>query len=457
MNLQAEIVRTLRDAGVRKGDRVGAAVSGGADSTALLHLLVEVGADEGIALHVVHVDHGLRPESSSDARFVASLADDLGVPWTLLRVAVPQGPGLSLEAEARRVRYHALERAADELGLKRVATAHTLDDQAETVLLRVLRGTGVGGLAGIAPVRGRFVRPLLGVASDELRVFLGDLGIAWREDPTNADLRRERNWVRRAILPQLTSRRPGVTRTLARLADLARADEAYLDGLAREIVDRAATGPGWTLVRAGDLDAPEPLLSRALRHVLRRLDAPRTEAAVAAALEAARGRPGDREPVSAELWAWRLPAGLALLAPTMPAPDPVALPPRGVTLAPAFGVRVRVGEREAAPWTWRGVAPDDCRLELRPRRPGDRVAVPAGTRKVQDVLVDAKVPRPLRPLVPILCAGGRPVAVVGFTTPPVRSTRAPDDRGVAVDVEPERGSLWEATGLWNPQRLRATS
>lgn len=453
VDVRSRLTTDLERAGVRPGDRVGVACSGGADSTALLVLLAEARVHD---LHVLHVHHGLRRDADEDAEAVAELASSLDLPWTVLRVDVRRAPRTSLEAEARDARYAALERAAEELGLSWIATAHTRDDQAETVLLRILRGTGVGGLAGIAPVRGRLVRPFLRVGRDELRALLADREVGWREDPTNADLSRDRNWVRRVVLPLLAERREGVDATLARLARLARSDDALLARMAGEVVEDADRGDGWAVLHA--VDAPRPLLARAVMRVLGSLDVRADEGVVDRVLGLVDGPVGDRAPCAGGVEAWRLGAGIAILRRELGAPEPLTLRD-GVTVTPAFGVRVRVGtDRGTAPWSWRSVLPRG-ELALRARRPGDRVRTRGGTRKVSDVLVDAKVPRPLRERAPVLVRSGEPVALVGWTSPQVGSTSgAPaDGDALVVDVEPLRGELWEATGLWSGARLRATS
>lgn len=453
MDVLSRLTADLERAGVRPGDPIGVACSGGGDSTALLLLLDEADAHP---LHVLHVDHGLRPDSDDDAGAVAELASRLEVPWTTLGVEVRREPRQSLEAVAREARYAALERAADELGLRWLVTAHTRDDQAETVLLRILRGTGVGGLAGIASVRGRVVRPLLRVGRDELRDVLAERGVPWREDPTNEDLSHDRNWLRRVVLPLLAGRREGVSATLARLARLAGEDDALLASMADEVLDGSERGGGWVVLRA--VDAPRPVLARAVMASLRSLDVRADEAVVERVLGLVDAPAGDRVPCAGRVEAWRLESGIAILPRELPAPDPLPLP-GGITVAPAFGVRVRVGvDRRASPWSWRAIVPRG-ELALRSRRPGDRVRTRAGTKKVQDVLVDAKVPRPLRERVPVLLRAGEPVALVGWTSSGVGSSSgAPREGGAfVVDVDPLRGGLWEATGLWSGTRLRATS
>jgi tRNA(Ile)-lysidine synthase len=240
--------KALAAAGVpAAGDGVAVAVSGGADSLALLHALRVLAGPRGWRLAVVTVDHGLRPGSAADAAFVADHAKALGLP-ALVRTLGPEdlephrrsGP----EGAARAARYGALWPAADELGCRWLATGHTLDDQAETVLLQLLRGAGPDGLAGMAVRAGRLLRPLLTARRAETRACCVALALDWREDPTNADDGPLRNRVRQRLLPLLEELRPGATQALARTAALAADERDWLDPLVAEAL--AAT-----LVRDG--------------------------------------------------------------------------------------------------------------------------------------------------------------------------------------------------------------
>lgn len=462
MTLVERAITSLERAGVAPGERVGAAVSGGADSTALLHVLACAAREVGITVHALHVDHGLRDTSAREARFVAALATDLGVPFTVRRVAVQRPPRGSLEAAAREARYGALEAAAREAGCPWIATGHTLDDQAETVILRMLRGTGTGGLGGIPPVQGTLIRPLLSCTGAEVRAWLAERGIDWQEDPSNRDLSMERNWVRHVLLPEMQTRRAGVARTLARLAEHARADEAHLDDLAEEAFSRVEAAPWGVLLGERELRSlPRALATRVVRKAFLRCGHEATAAEVDEALALIDRPPVRRTGGSPTPGVWRFPEGLAFLCDPR-APEPARLPASGSVEVPRWGVRVRIGgapdpARGPSPWRWRyelgeAAAPE---LRLRARHPGDRVPTAAGTRKVQDVLVDAKVPRPLRDLVPVLTRGDEPVAVVGLTAPPVRSERGTRSAGqsplTVVDVEPLPGGLWRRAGWWTPE------
>ena len=226
---------------MKAGERAGVAVSGGLDSVGLLRLLLESRRELGIVLSVVHFNHKLRgQESDADEQFVAALARKYRVDFHCDRgdvAAYATEKHLSIEAAARKMRYEYFDCLLRTEGLNRIATAHTLDDQAETVLMRVARGAGTRGLAGIYPqlaVHGSqfsgssIVRPLLGIRRKELEAYLREVGQEWREDSTNRDLRHARNRVRHGILPRLERNlNPAVREALSETAEIARAEEEY--------------------------------------------------------------------------------------------------------------------------------------------------------------------------------------------------------------------------------------
>jgi tRNA(Ile)-lysidine synthase len=229
--------------------------SGGADSLALLALAVDAGL-EPIA---VHVDHRLRSGSANEAEVVRDASARLGAAFDARRVTVAAGP--NLEARAREARYDALETARVEHGATAVLVAHTADDQAETVLLNLLRGSGSAGLAGMPARRDHVVRPLLGARRADLRAECARRGLVPCEDPSNDDLSFRRNWIRHEVLPML-ERGSGrdLTPLLTRQADVLRSECDFLDALAR------AAWPGEAGARARDLAAlPDPLARRAVR------------------------------------------------------------------------------------------------------------------------------------------------------------------------------------------------
>jgi tRNA(Ile)-lysidine synthase len=224
---------------MRPGDRVGVAVSGGADSVALLLLLVELRARLGIVLCVVHFNHKLRGNASdADEAFVAKLALKYGLEFHSASVYVAKkakAERANLEDAARRARYDYFRSLVESGTCTKIAVAHTADDQAETVLAHLLRGTGLAGLGGIHPVVGPIIRPLLSVRRSELRRFLRVRKQKWREDATNRDTNRMRARIRKKLLPLLQKQfQPAIVEHLATLAGLAREDEAFLNALAEE-------------------------------------------------------------------------------------------------------------------------------------------------------------------------------------------------------------------------------
>jgi tRNA(Ile)-lysidine synthase len=224
---------------MKPGDRVAAAVSGGADSVCLLRVLLELRSELGIVLSVAHYNHGIRgAESDADERFAEDLAQQYGLEFHCERGSAPtfaEKERLSLETAARRLRYAFFSKLLSEERVSRVATAHTLDDQAETVLMKFLRGAGTRGLGGIYPVqheaglrRGAIVRPLLAIRRAEVEEHLRSLGQTWRDDATNLDVAHARNRIRHELLPLLERDfNPGLAGVLADTAEIARAEEEY--------------------------------------------------------------------------------------------------------------------------------------------------------------------------------------------------------------------------------------
>ena len=277
------------------------AVSGGPDSMALLHAaarLVATGA-RAWRLTVAHLDHGLRSESPNDATFVTHAADALGLPWELRRTdvaALARAEGRSIEDAGREARYRFLEEAAPEDAL--VATAHTADDAAETVILNLLRGSGLSGVRGMPARRGRIVRPLLPQRRETLRSLLDAAGIAYRLDPSNDDPAYLRNRVRNELLPLLEELRAGAVDRIGQFARLAADDDGLLDQLAGvELARRMAPDGGidWH-------DAPGQALGRRVLRLALGEPAPSAER-VEALLEAAAG---DRGGVRIELGGGRV-------------------------------------------------------------------------------------------------------------------------------------------------------
>ena len=257
--LLTSVRRTLREeCGLGPGDHVLVAVSGGGDSLALLHAMSRLGPELGLRVSAHGVDHGLRPEASAELELAARLADRYDVPFATTRVLVE--PGGNLQARARTARYQALRRAAETVGAAEVATAHHADDRAETLLIRLLRGTGPRGLGVLPPRSGWLVRPMLRVRKAEVLRHLGRHGIEYATDPSNRDRRFLRVRVRLDLMPALLALSPRIVEHLNALADQMLApplvvvdDEGHEVGLGRshanQIRRAEALGLRGTLVR----------------------------------------------------------------------------------------------------------------------------------------------------------------------------------------------------------------
>jgi tRNA(Ile)-lysidine synthase len=251
---------------VKSGERVAVAVSGGADSVCLLHALARLAGRMGISLHVLHLNHGLRgAESDEDMQFVRTLAAGLGLPCEVGRARLGGGPG-NLEEEARRARLEFFSDARRRLELDRVATGHTADDQAETVLFRLLRGSGPGGLAGILPVTAEgLIRPLLEVRRRDIEAWLRGQGLSWREDSSNGSAEFTRNRIRHSLLPGLAAAvHPNAAGALARLAGLAREEEEYWQGVVEQAFESLEAGRPPLVLAAAAFAGRHPALARRL-------------------------------------------------------------------------------------------------------------------------------------------------------------------------------------------------
>jgi len=452
--LTATVELTLRrHAMLAGGETVLVAVSGGADSVALLSILAALAPAWRLTVHVLHVDHRLRADSEHDAELVCALAARLGVPANVERVRV--GPG-SVEAAARAARYAALEAWADRLGASRIAVGHTADDQAETVLMRVLGGAGVRGLAAIPPVRGRIIRPLLEVRRQTLRDALIAAGIGWVEDPSNRDPKFLRTRIRHELLPLLAaSYHADVVPALAGVARLARETVGAIDHTAARELARLATveDGALTLSRTALAALPVPVAAEALRQAAGRFGsraplrawAHRGLRRVLAA--APPRRPFRLGGVTVEVSGDRLRVGAgpatALPTRTLPVPGRVELPEIGRVLEarrlPADGYAVPRGADRVA-FDAAAVSPA---LTIRRRRRGDRFdAFGAGERRLKSFLIDARVPRWERDRLPLVEQDGRILWLAGLR----RAAAAPVTTATREIVELRLIALAESTG-----------
>lgn len=435
-------------------------VSGGLDSVCLLSLLKTLcgpgGSYAGIRLHVAHLDHELRGEPSrADAAFVADLAAQWGLPCTLGQADVAaeaRASHRSLEDAARRARYRFLRRIAGEVGASRIAVAHHADDQVETLVMHWLRGSGLAGLAGMRALEGDIIRPLLGISRAELRRYGEQHQLAYCEDASNQDRRFLRNRIRHDLLPVLEQYNPNLRETLLRNAAVLAEEDAYIQAQVEacwpEVIVREEH-----LRLEGDVQAYRRLPVALRHHLLRRaglhvsggethLERRHVEASDALLRHAAGSGtlhlPGklrlrrtygqfSLEYASAPVLEDKTSGDFA----AHQAQTPLATPGEARLPGTRWMVRAQVLEGQSSPPP--GYEPGSARgrwgymdfdvveafqpLYVRTRRAGDRfraLGMPS-EKKLQDVLVDAKIPRAERDMLPLVCgADGRILWVAGY-------------------------------------------
>jgi tRNA(Ile)-lysidine synthase len=410
------------------GQHAGVAVSGGADSVCLLHVLRELAPRWDLRLTVLHLNHGLRGEESrEDEQFVRALAAGLDLEARVRTVDVAAAPD-NLEQAARHARLAFFREQLASGDMARVATGHTRNDQAETVLFRFLRGSGGAGLAAIRPVSAEgMVRPLLAASREEVEQYLRERGIGWREDSTNAGLQFARNRIRHQLLPQLAREwNPAIGETLRRTADWALAEEEYWDSeMARLAAGILGERDGVVIARAEALQSlPLAVARRLVRHALERVrgDLRGVEFAhIAAVLKLAAaplgyGRaaaPGVAVERSLD-WLRFAPAGGRA-----PAEYRVAAPVPGVVRIPGTSLEISLelvaGTETFEPaesvynggsgcLNWRTLSGS---LEIRNWRPGDRYQPrgSTGEEKIKTLFQKARIPRWERRQWPVVTDG----------------------------------------------------
>ena len=470
--MKADFVRQmhrfiLRHAMIQDGETVLVAVSGGADSLALLYGLHALRPQFNCQLHVAHLNHCLRPDADADVDFVQQQAAHLGVPCTLQRAEVPhlrKQWKLSVEAAARRARYQFFQEVCKQIGATKVALGHHQDDTAETVLMNLIRGSGSTGLKGITPIREfKFIRPLTGFTREQIETFLVSINVTPLHDSTNTDTRFLRNRIRHQLIPTLESDyNPNIKVGLSRTADVLSAESEYLDTVAQEAFDTCriqdsdrvktfTTLESIVLDRAKFQEFHIAVQRRVLRQscfemlgctsdlyfahgeVMLNLiegDAPSAVLALPNGLRFRRvyqylifemnAGSGSPLPVEVESFTYAL---------TVPGKTCIAALNTEIT-AELGDIRSRTelrfpdGRFEAI-FDYEkikrafAVSPSEARpLIVRNRRQGDRFQPYGmrGTKKIKDFMIDAKVPRDERDRIPLLVCGDAVLWVVGYTT-----------------------------------------
>ncbi len=445
------------------GDRVLAAVSGGPDSVGLVALLLKLREEMPLEVRLAHFNHRLRgPEADEDERFVRGLAER----WVLpLRVGSADVRGraaakkLNLEEAGRELRYAFLRRAAAAAGATKIATGHTMTDQAETVLMRLMRGTGISGLGGIAPLAAGepcpIVRPLLAIAGPDLRAWLAAASLPFRIDASNVDRRFLRNRIRAELLPELERRyEPRIVAHLARLAEIAREEDELLGGFVGELADEFIIRRGREIsLDMRTLSLLLPALARRvgrefLRQVLGDLrDVSFEDVASLCAL-------GDgKELVLRKGIVLRREAGRIGLEKRAPNARPYRIPwdGRGTVPVPAAdlwlsGARRRAGGRVPRPagGDAAGAVLDADKLSfpllIRTRRPGDlyRPLGAPGRKKLKEILRAKGIPRERRDCLPVLVSRGEIAWVPGLPVAERFKVRATTATVLSIRVKPLR-------------------
>ena len=448
-----DVVHTIkRHYMIQPRDGVVVGVSGGIDSTALLHVLWRLRKEWDLCLYIAHLNHGIRGEEAArDARLVEVMGEKLGIPVFVETLDIPawaRETGLTEEEAGRIARYQLYEGLADQVKAQRIAVGHHGDDQAETVLMNLIRGAGLRGLAGIPPVRGRGIRPLIELEKWRLEAYCQSHQLPWREDATNLSTAYRRNYIRWELIPKMQQLNPAVVQGLMRTAAILAedwqlletlSDEAYKQALSESMPNRI------TLHMPVLLSLPVALRKRVIDHAYRQVSR-KEQGLPSASLEHMEKCLLGEEPSRR----WTLPGNIdviwqdqvLILAPRVRFREESGLSPRVLSLGTSAmieeaNILIHTEILKTIPAWWKGQNPlqprdawhqlgvwwvdmDLDRLEeplsVRSRRPGDRFQPlgMAGSKKLQDLFVDEKVPRRQREQIPCIVDARGILAVVGL-------------------------------------------
>jgi len=401
-----------------RGKHLLIALSGGADSVALAALLAQARPLLGLTLDAAHLDHGIRAESARDAQWCRELCRELDIPFHTVRLDVPgerARTGEGLETVARRMRYGWLFELQKRLGADYIALAHHMDDQAETVLMHLLRGTGPEGISGMEIISGRLYRPLLGVRKSALRDYLRSQGISWREDASNAADDTVRNALRLNVLPEIEKSYPKAAEAICRYGELARLESDYIARQTRLFSQERLTilPDGHRISLEGGFE--EVLLRRLIRQICGGdLSGKKLEEIMLLT-----GENRGKTEISGEIFAEKTPSALYFLRKERKKTAEVPLALNGET---RFGENCLILAREVE-ISWRKNKMNEEALDadalkgavIRSRREGDRIRpLGCGDKLLSDYFTDKKIDRPMRDYVPLLAKGERVLWVMGL-------------------------------------------
>jgi len=417
------------------GDRVLCCLSGGADSVAMTRVLVDLAPETDVFVACAHLNHSLRgEESDGDEAFVRGYCRDTDLPLYTERIDVAgycRDRGVGLEAGAREVRYDFFDRAARELGCNRIATAHTADDNLETVLFHLARGSGTLGLAGIPPVRGPYIRPLILADRRAVEEYLSELDLGYREDSSNLSFNFARNRIRHQVVPALRTINPAVAAAVSNASQALRLDEEALCAEAEAFIQQAGLANS-ALAVSLLLSAKKAVAYRAIRDTARGAGVPALSARHMTALFSLLESPVPSARLS-------LPGGFEArreydalifqrpLEPPPPLTTRVLVPGDEAVLA-GTGLMIRCFWQDGPAENGPGrisipeseLAPP---LLIRPRQAGDRVILPGGSKSLKKWLIDQKIPKDQRDSLPIVADTKGVIAVPGYFVNPPRSAQ----------------------------------
>ena len=452
---------------IQPGEKIAVAVSGGPDSMALLYLLYNFRKELRCSLHVAHLDHTLRgQESEDDAQYVREHAEKLNLPITVEVADVKKmiTSKESLESGARRVRYEFYERVMADARADKVAQGHNSDDQAETVMMRLLRGSGAHGLGGIPPVRDNFIRPLIEISRSEIDEYLQQLKVTPRQDSSNLSAIYRRNKIRLELLPLLEQEySPGVKRILQQTGELLRTEDDFLTALTVEAADKCVTYPNaeTAIICIPALGRRHlALRRRILRLVIKTLvgdlggfDYDHIRDALKLAYF---GATGSVINIPRGLSVEKTYDNLTLRYGSQPgvarAPFDYCIDVPGETNIPELSLSIKTARTEQLSGEYKKPQTENRfqavmdygkirgELRLRNRRAGDRFCPlgMSGTKKLKDFFIDQKIPRNLRDSIPLLTDGSNILWVVGHRLDDRFKTTVNTKNQLTVTVDPEK-------------------
>ncbi|MEW6001710.1 MAG: tRNA lysidine(34) synthetase TilS [Nitrospirota bacterium] len=422
-----------------EGHKILIGLSGGPDSVSLLHVLKEIGKELNLELHALYVDHGLRPEEiGKEITFCKGLCENLNIPFVTKSINVKtfaREERIGRQEAARELRYGTLEETASEINAHRIALGHTADDQAETMLMRLVRGSGPTGFSGIPPVRGKIIRPLIEVERDEIERFLGARNINFIIDSSNLKGDYLRNKMRLSILPMLKELNPNLVETLSKTASIFREEERYFEIIVAKTLMKLISKKADNQIEL--FLAPFEIMDRVMmRRVLRRAIEETKDLRGIGFIHVEdiielikKGKPGDRLYLPKKIRVIKDYATLILTSEPPLKLNTCTLEVPGEIILKEAGISVRsyvVKNRESQ------VLPDDSRqrsdlaifdadklifpLTIRSRRKGD-FFYPSGLgkrKKLQDFFVDEKIPRDKRDKIPLVISEEDIVWIAGY-------------------------------------------